>query len=332
MSLVVYTDQELSAAEAKVRQLFSAVPDRQLGPIDYSALAPAFTPAQLGRLRKIRTVAQTRRLKIYFVLPPHRQHFRSNPLRIWSFLAGHEGQGSLLSELIRRELALDLASFVSDTADYFTGVGVSIGLTPKGLAEYESVIEALFAYLDMLRASGLPRRLFDEIRKVRHIRFEFRAKGSALSRAKELSGLLPYVPPSLLNKASFLMEEFRPEQFAQTLELMTPARMIVEVLHDQFDGLPDKDPIFGTCYSDEPLGASLLGRIESATKGIVYLCAHTRTHELNARAKEPDPIHAATGQPLYSRKIRAGASPGQVAFIRAALCKAHAGLGTVFCG
>ena len=71
-----------------------------------------------------------------------------------SHLIGHEGENSLLSYLISEGWALELSSYPDHELWAFSTLYVDITLTKKGMAEYEKVIEALFAYTRMLAEKG----------------------------------------------------------------------------------------------------------------------------------------------------------------------------------
>ncbi|HBQ41034.1 MAG TPA: hypothetical protein DD808_10755, partial [Halieaceae bacterium] len=74
--------------------------------------------------------------------------YRSNPLAYLGNLVGHEGKGSLLSQLKAEGLAETLAAG--------SGLGwrggalfsISIGLTEEGLAQQDRVLQLLFSYLE----------------------------------------------------------------------------------------------------------------------------------------------------------------------------------------
>ncbi len=70
-------------------------------------------------------------------MPSASGKWRSKPLNYISHVVGHEGPNSLLSELIKQGLATSLSSAEKSRLNQQKGgMGISIGLTEKGVAEY----------------------------------------------------------------------------------------------------------------------------------------------------------------------------------------------------
>lgn len=293
MALIVYSNQELGALEKCVTGLFGQIHNKDIGPISYKNAPTPYTAKQLQRLRRIKTVSKSRKLIFTFYFPSMINDFRSNPLKVLSFLIGHEGKGSLLSHLVSRQLALELMSYTNDTADYYTVFGIHITLTEKGFAEYESVVESLFAYIAMVRQNGMSKEVFYEIQTLNNLSFEFQSKANGVGKAIELAGLLSQCPPELINRYSYLMEEFQPERFKEIVEHLTPANLVIDLRNHDFEGLPLKEPIYGTEYAFDPLRPELVARVDGILKGDL-------TRRENPCLRRLDD---ARGKSIYSRRL-----------------------------
>ena len=92
-------------------------------------------------------------LTFTWVLPYTGDLFDSRPLQYHSHLIGHEGENSLLSYLKREELAVGLSSAPSHDLWGITFFDVTVSLTQKGLNDYEKVMEAVFAYAQLVAAN-----------------------------------------------------------------------------------------------------------------------------------------------------------------------------------
>lgn len=269
MALVVYSNRALGELEAHVADLFGQIRNQDIGPVVYADKPKPFTKNELQKIRRIKTVSKSRKLVFNFFFPSLRDEFRSDPLKVVSFLVGHEGSGSLLSHLIQRKWALELMSYSDNVADMYTIFAVHITLTEKGLAEYEQVVHSVFQYIAMLRREGLSKALFREIQTLSNMSFEFQSKQAGVHKAISLAGLLSQCPPELVNKYHHLMEEFRPDRFSEVVEQLVPANLILELRNHQLEGLPLTEPIYGTEYSFEPMQADLVGRINALLAGRV---------------------------------------------------------------
>jgi insulysin len=69
-------------------------------------------------------------------------------------LFGHEGENSILSYLTKEGYAMSLSAGEDHEMGVFSDFTVKIGLTKKGLANYEKVIQAVFKYAYRLAEVG----------------------------------------------------------------------------------------------------------------------------------------------------------------------------------
>jgi insulysin len=75
-------------------------------------------------------------MDLVWVIDYLQPHYRNCPGKYIAHLIGHEGKGSLLSYLIKENLAYELSASTSDEAYKFSELSVTIKLTKKGLAQY----------------------------------------------------------------------------------------------------------------------------------------------------------------------------------------------------
>ena len=80
------------------------------------------------------------------VLPSVKEYWNGSPLHYLSNSLGHEGENSLLSELIRQDLAVVVtAGPAARLQGAFSGFWIDITLTEKGMADYFEVVRIVFA-------------------------------------------------------------------------------------------------------------------------------------------------------------------------------------------
>jgi len=75
------------------------------------------------------------------------KYYENLPSSYFSHLFGHESQNSILSLLIKEGYALNLSAGGHTEINLFTTFSITIGLTEKGLNEYETVCSIVFQYL-----------------------------------------------------------------------------------------------------------------------------------------------------------------------------------------
>jgi insulysin len=87
-----------------------------------------------------------------------------------------------------------LSAGSSDEYDSYTELQISITLTDKGLENVPLIGSYLFYYIDMLRKEGPQKWVFDEIKKINKIKFDFADKKQGMSAASALSKKMQEVP------------------------------------------------------------------------------------------------------------------------------------------
>jgi insulysin len=99
------------------------------------------------------------------------------PSQYIAHLLGHEGPRSLLSFLKKRGWANTLGSSTNDVLSDFETYEVVVGLTSKGLAAVDNVIEAVYSYISLLRDQTIPDFIFKEVLQLAELQWRFLTKG-----------------------------------------------------------------------------------------------------------------------------------------------------------
>jgi len=69
-----------------------------------------FTHQNLGKIQRYKPVLDKNELSIYWILPYCEKEYKSQPLKYFTHLFGHEGQNSILSYLKKEGLAMNLSA------------------------------------------------------------------------------------------------------------------------------------------------------------------------------------------------------------------------------
>ncbi len=105
----------------------------------------------MGELIKFVPVKDKDVISLVWFLPSTEKEYKTQPLKYFSHLFGHEGENSLLSYLKAEGLAMELSAQHDHSLNgAWSNFEVDITLTKKGLAEYERVIEIVFKYAQIL--------------------------------------------------------------------------------------------------------------------------------------------------------------------------------------
>jgi secreted Zn-dependent insulinase-like peptidase len=250
MRLVVLGSQSLDELEALTRPLFSQVPNRSYQHKEITA--PLFEPGRLPLLVQLKPQATEQQLDVSFPIPDYRAQYRVNPGAYLGNLIGHEGEGSLLSQLKAEGLA---DSLEAGSGLEWSGGGlfsVSIDLTAKGAADPDRVLKLLFAYTDMLRAQGPQRWLYDEQSRLAQLSFRFREPANPVTYVSALaSGMQFYAPEDIL-RGPYMLDQYSAGVLSELLQQVRPDNALVAL--SSKDAAVDRvSKYYGVPYSQRPL-------------------------------------------------------------------------------
>jgi insulysin len=197
----------------------------------------AFGPKQLGLIREVVPLVESRTIKIFSAVPPMDDPIlsESRPFSVMSHLIGHESPGSLHHLLVEEGWINSLSSGVGISSSDFCLVNIAIGLTPKGMRERDQVLAKTWQWLSLIKDAvgsddhGLIEQYHNELNRIGEIGFKFREMGDPTdfcSRAAEK--LFDYEPPKLL-LASSETKKYDAEVARAFLSRITPQNSLIVV-------------------------------------------------------------------------------------------------------
>ena len=245
MGLVVLGKESLDDLQTLVEPLFNQVPNANLGP-SYPSVPP-FTSAQLPAQLSSQTLKNANRLSISFPIPNTLAAYRSKPEQYVSNLLGHEGTGSLHSELTKRGWIEGLGAGSQDFDHNTSLFSVELMLTEQGKDHVPEIMGLVFAQLDILRSVEPEAWRYVEQAKVAELAFQFQEKGSTVGFVYQMAPRLNDYPPEDLLVAPYLMEAFKPAMIKDLLARLTPDNALVELATPDFDS-QTVEPWFGVPF------------------------------------------------------------------------------------
>ncbi|XP_041968521.1 insulin-degrading enzyme [Aricia agestis] len=262
MTLVVFGKESLDELEEMVVKLFSPVEDK-------SVTAPSWPdhpfPPELRRKRAYcYPVKDLRSLSIDFPIPDTRKHYKSAPGHYLSHLLGHEGQGSLLSALKARGWCNNLVGGTRIGARGFGFFGVQVDLTETGVKHIDEIVQLVFQYIEMLKAGGPQRWVWEEQRDLLAMEFRFKDEQDPRYFATGHVHALQEYPMDDVLSAYYLVSEWRPDLVDELLALLTPDNVRVGVVAKCFEEkCTQVEPWYGTKYLQEDIEESTLNQWKS---------------------------------------------------------------------
>jgi secreted Zn-dependent insulinase-like peptidase len=253
MRLVVLGAQSLDELQELVVPMFSQVPNKSFAHDDIEA--PLFAQGSLPMFVQVEPQATLRQLQVSFPIADYRGLYKAKPGSYVSNLVGHEGEGSLLSSLKAEGLAEGVAAGVGLGWRGGSLFSVDVSLTEKGAAQYERVLQLIFAYLDMLRDKGPREWLYSEQSRLADIQFRFREKVNPMSYVSALATGMQYYAAEDVLRGPYLMTDYEQEVIQQLLTALVPKNAMV-MLSDKGVTTNRVSEYYGVPYARSEIGVA----------------------------------------------------------------------------
>uniref|UniRef100_A0A8C1TPB0 Insulin-degrading enzyme n=1 Tax=Cyprinus carpio TaxID=7962 RepID=A0A8C1TPB0_CYPCA len=221
-----------------------------------------FFPQQFYKVVPIKDI---RNLYVTFPIPDLQKYYKSNPGHYLGHLIGHEGPGSLLSELKAKGWVNTLVGGQKEGAKGFMSFIINVDLTEEGLLHVEDIIFHMFQYIQKLRTEGPQEWVFQECKDLNTVAFRFKDKERPRGYTSKVTGLLHYYPLEEVLAAEYLLEEFRPDLIEMVLDKLRPENVRVAVVSKSFEGQTDRtEEWYGTQYKQEAITDDAIKKWQNA--------------------------------------------------------------------
>ncbi|XP_070771703.1 insulin-degrading enzyme isoform X2 [Enoplosus armatus] len=263
MGLCVLGRESLDDLTSMVVKLFGEVENKNV-PIPEFPEHP-FQEEHLKQFYKVVPIKDIRNLYVTFPILDLQKYYKSNPGHYLGHLIGHEGPGSLLSELKSKGWVNTLVGGQKEGARGFMFFIINVDLTEEGLLHVEDIIFHMFQYIQKLRTEGPQEWVFEECKDLNKVAFRFKDKERPRGYTSKVAGLLHYYPLEEVLAAEYLLEDFRPDLIEMVLDKLRPEHVRVAVVSKSFEGQTDKtEEWYGTQYKQEAISEETIEKWASA--------------------------------------------------------------------
>ncbi|PIQ97538.1 MAG: peptidase M16 [Nitrospinae bacterium CG11_big_fil_rev_8_21_14_0_20_56_8] len=270
MKLAILSDQTLDEQEALVKKYFGDVPDRK---VTLPKIDSDYRPALKDKFRllKVKAVKDLRSLEVEFPTIRLADHHDSKPSAVISSILGHEGKGSLLSKLKEEGLALGLAAGGGYGHPDINSFSINIALTPKGVEQYERVLELVYSYIRLVKEHGIEKYTYDELASMAQINFDWKDPDEGMGYVAGRAALMFDFKLNEVETLPYLFKKFDPDTYKAVLSTLTPENSLVALRTNSVE--TDKvEEYYGAEYSLSYVGGESFRKLEAPpeTNGMFY--------------------------------------------------------------
>ena len=221
---------------------------------------PAFGPEQLGLIRYMIPLLETRSVKISFAVPPLDDPLmrERHPHRVVSHLLGHESPGSLHALLNEEGYLTSLSSGIAIDSSDFCLFSVTISLTPEGMTHLDKVLDLTFQWIALIKQSQNefgPHH--DEQRRISEMHFRFRENGDPTDFVSNAAGFMfDCMEAKHFLRGSTIQSDNDPAITKAFLERLRPENALIVVTNSDFNQQEDSqgnwlvEPWYGAQHKD----------------------------------------------------------------------------------
>lgn len=266
MNLCIVAPMPLDVLEEYVVELFSDIANHDIPhPSGEFAGVEPLLPEHMGHVVHVAPIADIRMLELVWLTPPLSRLYKTKPGCYIGNLLGHEGKGSLLSLLKDNGWADALSAYPYLDTETFGFFRVNINLTKDGVDHINDIVELVYAYLEMVRAEGVQKWLFDEEAAFGEMSFRFMERSEPFHVVQHMSSVMREYPPVDYISGQYLYFEYDPAGIHAVLDCLRPERGNLTVVGKFAEGITDqKERWYETAFRMEEISPDKLQRWQNA--------------------------------------------------------------------
>lgn len=250
MKLVVLGNTSLDDLQAMVEPRFSKIINHQTAVQIHKQelIESRRLPLQINYIPE----QEIRELSLIFQVPKQASHWREKPAQYFGRLIGYEGENSLLALLKEKGWAEGLGVGMAREDRASAQFQIDIALTPESLANQTEIIEATFAWINLIREQGIENWRYEEQARLNDIAFRFKEKQGAMRYVSALASKMQQYPVTDVVHASYLMSNYDSRLIQAFADRLVPENMILMITDP--DAKTDRvSKYYGAAYSSQTL-------------------------------------------------------------------------------
>ncbi len=186
-------------------------------------LTPMLTPKELAIKVEMKPTADIKLLQVNFLVPSVQAEYMYQPGAYISRLLGSDHHGGLSDNLIKAGLVDSvMAGFYAQQSDLYSRFSVQFNLTNKGIEAQQQIISTLFAFIDLIKESGINETQFNEQKTNLETAFTFLTKRAGFNYVMGLAANMQHYPIKDILYFPYRLDAFKPKFIAQLLTYLTP--------------------------------------------------------------------------------------------------------------
>ncbi|KAG4303768.1 hypothetical protein PORY_002829 [Pneumocystis oryctolagi] len=220
MKVAVYGKESLDDLQKMAVKVFSQIPKKE---VSTPKIQGSPLDGKLGTYFVYKPLFSSGEIHLEFLIPDQSRLYKSHPLYYLQYILTFEGPTSPVAYLRK----LGYASYIRFEYMHLRNgndiLDVIIGLSGSLSVSYKVVIKEFFSCLKYYKDRGIKQEVFEEIKTIQNMNFNYRPKPGVIDYVSELSSTMqnPHLPyQHILN--SYVLKEFSKEDIESLFNVLTP--------------------------------------------------------------------------------------------------------------
>lgn len=256
MYLTIQSKRSLDEMQELVVSTFSSL---KSGPVTSRPTMPVdeiFLPKFFSHMYYVKPRKESKKLLLSWYVDSVDAHYKCRPLKYLRAIFRNQGEGGIASFLRDHQLAITISLEVDSRAfeanSMFALVKVTVQLTDFGLQNIDKILEAIFAYLAMIKETPVEdhRRLYSEYKEKTELHFKFHKEGEASDNVVTGSLGMKYFENVDIIRGHELYQEFDEKVIFDVIKAMNERKFNMIIVHDSHENFDKKEKHFGIEYEE----------------------------------------------------------------------------------
>lgn len=256
MFLCIQSSVDMARLERTVVKYFSDIRRGSEGQQTTNALRcfEIFKPNFYEKIFFVKSTTEKCKLLMTYLLPTVKTEMKF--LEYLVSLFEYEGNGSLSDVFMDKLLALKVKAKVGHQSfegnSMFTFFTVEVNLTSKGYQNFDNVLEIVFAFLLLLKATRIEdhKRRYEEFREIKDILFKYQKEKSSIEHVQELAVNMKYFSDVNVIVGKEICPEFDGKILKELIEKLNERKFNLLVVSDKYQKYDKTEKWFGTEFAE----------------------------------------------------------------------------------
>ncbi len=229
MRLVAVSPLPLDELASLIDKYFSPIENKHTVKPEY--LTPLLSQDLKGKMLFVEPLEDKRSLMLLWELPSRfAKSLETKPQDFLCWILGQEGKNSLLGELRKQGLALELdcgaTQWDGDNMIFMLG----LELTDKGVRNVNDVVGQIYETFATIKDMGVPRYIFNDMNAIETLEYLYPENDTPFKEVISQSKKMRLENLASYPEKTTIIEKFDPQMVRQLLHHLTPQNMTMDLL------------------------------------------------------------------------------------------------------